>query len=161
VRSGALAEELVQEVFLSLWRGRVDWVVRTSVRGWLYAAVRHRALNHIRHARVDRRLRERVDAAVRTSPVGDPTHCDEAQVAMGTPPTDAQVAVEIRELDEALAHAISGLSEGRRIAMTLRWKHELSAAEIAQVLGTTPESVRVLLSRARRDLAVLLERFRD
>jgi DNA-directed RNA polymerase specialized sigma24 family protein len=41
--------------------------------------------------------------------------------------------------------------------MTLRWKHDLSAPEIARVLGTTPQAVRHLLMRARDEIAVLLK----
>ncbi len=71
VRSAEIAEELVQEVFLALWRNRADWEVSGSVRAWLYGAVRNRALNPgdravgrpavapsyraVRHARVPRR----------------------------------------------------------------------------------------------------------
>jgi DNA-directed RNA polymerase specialized sigma24 family protein len=44
--------------------------------------------------------------------------------------------------------------------MTLRWKHDMSSLEIARVIGTTPEAVRTLLTRARVDLAALLERTR-
>lgn len=128
--------------------------MRTSVRAWLYAAVRHHALNHIRHERVVRKLHDCADGAI-------PPLDEALPVAMGRPPMDAQTAIETRELDEAAARAIAGLSEGRRAAMTMRWKHDLTAAEIAQVLGTSPESVRVLLTRARRELTGLLERIRD
>jgi RNA polymerase sigma-70 factor (ECF subfamily) len=69
--------------------------------------------------------------------------------------------VETGELERAVAAAISVLPERRRVAITLRWKHDLTAAEIAHVLGTTPDAVRVLLTRARQDLAGLLERLRD
>jgi DNA-directed RNA polymerase specialized sigma24 family protein len=40
--------------------------------------------------------------------------------------------------------------------MTLRWKHDLPAPEIARVLGTTPQAVRHLLMRAREEIAALL-----
>ena len=79
---------------------------------------------------------------------------------MGTPPMDQHLAVEAREIDEAVGQAIAELPERRRIAMTLRWKHEMSALEISHVLGTSPEAVRTLLTRARIDLASLLERVR-
>ena len=162
VRSRDVAEEIVQEVFLSLWRDRREWDVRSNARAWLYAAVRNHALNHIRHERVVARLttpRARADVAVglRVEPAdaegGWP-------LAMGAPPADAQLAVEERELDDVVARAVAALPERRRVAMTLRWKHDLSAAEIARVLSTTPESVRVLLTRARQDLAGLLMRLK-
>ena len=157
VRSRDVAEEIVQDVFLALWRGRREWEVRTSARTWLYAAVRNQALNHLRHERVVARL-----AAPADGKAGPRDPCADADrprpIAMGGPPADAQRAVEEQELDETVARAIAALPERRRVAMTLRWKHDLSAAEIARVLATTPESVRVLLTRARRDLAGLLAR---
>jgi RNA polymerase sigma-70 factor (ECF subfamily) len=155
VRSRDVAEEIVQEVFLSLWRGRREWDVRTNARAWLYAAVRNQALNHVRHERVVARL-----ATPRADGVDGADAVAGGLVAMGGPPADAHASVEQHELDDAVARAIARLPERRRIAMTLRWKHDLSAAEIARVLATTPESVRVLLCRARQDLAGLLARLR-
>ena len=148
VRSREVAEEIVQEVFLALWRGRREWDVRASARAWLYASVRHQALNHLRHERVVARL------------VPPSTADAELPPAMGTSARDAQEDVEERELDDAVTRALAALPERRRLAMTLRWKHDLTAAEIARVLATTPESVRVLLTRARQDLAALLGRLR-
>lgn len=79
---------------------------------------------------------------------------------MGAPPMDQQLSLEAEELAKAVGRAIASLPERRRIAMTLRWKHDMSSLEIARVLGTTPEAVRTLLTRARADLAALLERAR-
>lgn len=152
VRSSAVAEELVQEVFLGLWRNRAQWDVRASIRAWLYAAVQHHARNHLRHERVVARLRDRVTAA----PSEPLDGADERGIAMGAPAPDAHAAIEEQELDDAVARALDAIPERRRLAMTLRWKHELSAPEIAQVLGTSPEAVRVLLARARQDLGALL-----
>jgi len=78
-------------------------------------------------------------------------------MTMGAPPMDQQLALEAEEIDQAVVQAIAELPERRRIAMTLRWKHDMSSLEIARVLGTTPEAVRTLLSRARADLVALLE----
>ena len=144
-------------MFLALWRDRRDWDVRTSVRAWLYAAVRHHALNHLRHERVAARLLERTGGSRDAS--AEHATTDAQPVAMGAPPLDAHTSAEAVELEQIVANAIAALPERRRLAMMLRWKHELTAAEIATVLGTTPESVRVLLTRARQDLAALLRDF--
>lgn len=146
-RSAAVAEELVHDVFLALWRGRASWEVRESVRAWLFASVRNRALNHLRHERVAGR-------------VGSHAMTEEAVPAMGSRPAGADADVEAGELEAAIREAVSALPERRRAAMLLRWQHDLSAAEIAKALGTSPESVRVLLTRARQELATFLERFR-
>ena len=60
------------------------------------------------------------------------------------------------QLDERVDRALSNVSERRRIALTLRWRHQFAPAQIAEVLGTTPEAVRVLLVSARQDLEELI-----
>jgi RNA polymerase sigma-70 factor (ECF subfamily) len=156
VHARDVADEIVQDVFLHVWRDRARWEVRGSLRAWLYGAVRNQALNHVRHERVLRRFADRMAPPEAEHAPGDAP----LPVAMGERAADAQRVVEAREIDEAVERALDGLPERRRIAMTLRWKHELSAPEIARVLGTTPESVRVLLSRARQELAGLLVELR-
>jgi RNA polymerase sigma-70 factor (ECF subfamily) len=168
VRSRDVAEELVQDVFLAVWGTRATWEVNTRVRAWLYASVRHLALNHLRHERVV----TRTTGANACAPGGDawaggrPASVGPGQdsasarlgaMTMGAPPMDQQLALEAEEIDQAVVQAIAELPERRRIAMTLRWKHDMSSLEIARVLGTTPEAVRTLLSRARADLVALLE----
>jgi RNA polymerase sigma-70 factor (ECF subfamily) len=139
VQSSALAEEIVQEVFLALWRDRARWDVTTTARAWLFGAVRNHALNHLRHERTVARLADRFPtSAVDAAP-------------------DAHTTVVERELDEAADRALAALPERRRVAMTLHWKHGLAPAEIAPVLGTTPQAVRALLTRARHELAALLD----
>jgi RNA polymerase sigma-70 factor (ECF subfamily) len=59
VRSRAQAEEIVADVFLALWRQRALWQPTAGVARYLYGAVRNRALNEIRHARVSERWSER------------------------------------------------------------------------------------------------------
>jgi RNA polymerase sigma-70 factor (ECF subfamily) len=163
VRSRDVAEELVQDVFLAVWGTRATWEVNTRVRAWLYASVRHLALNHLRHERVvARTIGVGVWAGNHGSGVGDQTSGDRQldPMTMGAPPMDQQLSLEAEELAKAVGRAIAALPERRRIAMTLRWKHDMSSLEIARVLGTTPEAVRTLLTRARADLATLLERAR-
>jgi RNA polymerase sigma factor (sigma-70 family) len=155
VRSPEVAEELVQDVFLAFWRNRAEAGTRGCIRTWLYAAIRNQALNHLRHERIVTRLDER---AKRWGGIedGSGTSGAERTIAMGAPAPDAHSAIEASEVDDAVMRAIAVLSERRRVAMTLRWKHDMPASEIARVLDTTPESVRVLLTRARQDLCALL-----
>jgi RNA polymerase sigma-70 factor (ECF subfamily) len=159
VRSAEIAEELVQEVFLALWRNRADWEVSGSVRAWLYGAVRNQALNHLRHERLAARVAERHAAARAGGQVGA-EGADAPALAMAAPPPSAQAVAEANDLEAAVVRAIAALPERRRAAMALRWRYDLAPQEIAGVLGLTPEVVRVLLSRARRELAELLGRAR-
>ena len=157
VRSAEVAEDLVQEIFLALWRDRAELEVVSSVRAWLYGAVRNQVLKHLRHQRVVARLADRAAGRSGAETAAAPS-AGEPAVAMGAPPPDAHAALEAKELDEAIAQALAALPERRRLAMTLRWTHDLTAPEIARVLDTTPEAVRVLLTRARQELVSVLRR---
>lgn len=47
-----VAEEIVQDVFLAVWRRGASWdPKRGSVQGWLLAIARHRAIDHLRTVR--------------------------------------------------------------------------------------------------------------
>jgi RNA polymerase sigma-70 factor (ECF subfamily) len=156
VRARDVAEELVQDVFLAIWGTRATWEVHTRVRAWMFASVRHLALNYIRHERVVTRT-----MGAGSNGTSEREAFGGAQLqatTMGAPPVNQQLALEAKEIDEAVVHAIAALPERRRVAMTLRWKHDMSSLEIARVLGTTPEAVRTLLTRARADLATMLDR---
>jgi RNA polymerase sigma-70 factor (ECF subfamily) len=147
LRSSQDAEELVQDVFLAVWTTRAQWQVRDGVRAYLYGAVRNRALNMLRHARVVR--------AGEVEQLGSGLG-----LAMGEDPQQPDAAAELRELEAAVVRAVAALPERRRVAFTLRWRHGLSYPEIGKVLGTSPEAVMVAVSRAREALRPILERHR-
>jgi RNA polymerase sigma factor (sigma-70 family) len=69
VRQPFMAEEIVQEAFLALWRRpdayRAD---RGSVRGFILATVHHRAVDHIRREEAQRRRSEEADAGALIEP---------------------------------------------------------------------------------------------
>src|SRR5213596_3595775 len=54
------AEEVTQDVFFRIWRGRADWVPAGAVRNYLYLAVRNAARDRLERAAVARRWRGRV-----------------------------------------------------------------------------------------------------
>ena len=50
----ALAEELVQDLFADLWARRAQWKLTGSLRGYLFSALRNRALNLRKRQAVER-----------------------------------------------------------------------------------------------------------
>ncbi|HTL94913.1 MAG TPA: sigma-70 family RNA polymerase sigma factor, partial [Gemmatimonadaceae bacterium] len=58
VRSRAIAEELVSDVFLRIWTQRARWDVHGSVRAYLFSATRNVAIDHLRRELVERRSLE-------------------------------------------------------------------------------------------------------
>ena len=145
VQSSAAAEDVVQTVFATLWERRAAWSVSASIKLWLYGAVRNQALNYRRHAAVVRRVE---DAAGGTS------------LVVGEAPPRPDVALEASALTATLRAAVAALPERTRLALTLRWHHELGYAEIGQVLGVSTAAAHKQVAKAERALRPLLEAVR-
>lgn len=143
VGSMEAAEEITDDVFLWVWEHRTTWEVRGSLRGYLFRAVRNRALN------------ARRDAAYQTA--WEIRHADDpAAAGIGGVVRDAVADLEAQELGATLRAAIDQLGEGRRTVVLLRWVQEMSYAEIAEVTGTSVVGVKQQLNRALKDLRGLL-----
>lgn len=52
IKDAAAAEEIVQELFIRLWEKRTDVDIETSVKNYLFRAVKNYCLNHIKHIKV-------------------------------------------------------------------------------------------------------------
>lgn len=142
VRSRETAAELVQDVFYRIWRGRANWEVGRSLRAYLYRATRNRALDYLRHERLERRWAEHV--------VREPDAQDRPRVV------PADEAVETQEMVSALSRALDGLPERRRLVFVLRWREGLSHQEIADRMGVTVKTVENQLTRAIQALRARL-----
>ncbi len=148
VRSHELAEEIVQETFLALWTRRQEIDIRGNVRAYLYASVRNRALQLLQHEQVVVRteakvLREDVAIAIPHSAVA------------------ADTLIEADELAARVMRAIEAMPERRRVALILRWRHRLSHAEIAEIMGTTVGAVTTQISRARDTIEALVTAYKN
>jgi RNA polymerase sigma-70 factor (ECF subfamily) len=142
VRNVAVAEEIVQEVFLDLWVRRAEWDPRAGIRAYLFRAVRNRAANAIRDAHTALRL----DSALPDAGLGEPPESPDV-----TDPSDA--------LAKALAPTIATFPPARRRAALLRWRFGLSYAEIAEALETSVASVTMHIARAREAVRPAVERY--
>ena len=136
----ALAEEIVQDLFADLWTRRHLRQVRESVRAYLFAAVRNRALN----------LRKR-------QAMESDWEQEEARAMSDVnPPSEAHDALERADLRARLDTAIAALPERCRLVMHLRWREQLSYAEIASIMGISVKGVENQLARG---LAAIRQRF--
>ncbi len=134
-----LAEDVVQEAFLNIWRagGRYDRT-RGSVRTWVLGIVHHRAIDALRRSAVhetrratDEGVAERVDAGVRTD-VEAARH-EEAQAvraAIGQLPPDQSRVIELAyfggfthtEIAELLGAPVGTIKGRMRLGlMKMRW----------------------------------------
>jgi RNA polymerase sigma-70 factor (ECF subfamily) len=142
VRTDDVAEEIVGDIFAWLWDHRATWTPERSIRAFLFGAVRNRALNVQRDAASRHRAASRV--------------ADAATVWIGSTASSADDAVQHRELYDTVWNAVATLSERQRTLLSLRWEDGMSWAEIAAVLGMTPNAAEILHRKALRALRDLL-----
>jgi RNA polymerase sigma-70 factor (ECF subfamily) len=146
VRDVAVAEDVVQDILLALWLGREQFAVRSALSGYLFKAVRNRALNHIRHERAQERLEERLSAH------GDPDILlsTQAQTPSESDEDDEEAACATRVA--AVQQAVAALSQRQAEAFRLRIEHGLSFSEVAVVMGLSLRSAETTYQRAVKTL---------
>src|SRR5262249_50200573 len=71
-------------------------------------------------------------------------------------PESAETAIERDETKRRVRAAIARLPEHYRVVLMLRDIEELSTSEVAQMLGLTPNAVKIRLHRARQALRTVL-----
>jgi RNA polymerase sigma-70 factor (ECF subfamily) len=139
--SADAASDIVQDVFCRLWERRQSWSADGSPRGLLYRL----ACNSAASARRRVRARDRVHRTF----------------LQFRPPIVMPVAAESAELRDQLESAIAALPPRRREVFLLRVLHGLSYKEIAEIMGTSCQTVANQLSHAlgtlRHNLGHLLD----
>jgi RNA polymerase sigma-70 factor (ECF subfamily) len=136
-------DEVIQELFLALWRKRESWSPAGGVRAYLFAAARNQALNAKRQRKSASRVAEEC-AAEASSLDSNPSARNPAQQFSAT------------EIESACQRAIHALPETNRLAMMLRWDYGMSHAEIAFILDTSIKGVEAELGRGLKALAARL-----
>ena len=131
VDSRSVAEELVQDLFLRLWQKRAELTVDQAVTGYLYAAARNRAINHLEHERVAGRFANAVVGRI-----------DEASASGET---------ELLGMLD-LQDAVERLPARCRLIFTLSRQHDMTYAQIAQSLGISVKTVEAQMGRALKAL---------
>jgi RNA polymerase sigma-70 factor (ECF subfamily) len=137
VRNERLAEELMSDVFLDVWRQAGCYEGRSAVSTWLLTVTRFKALSALRRHR-------------------DSGRVDEGLAMPEDLSDDSEVAVSRMDPCDALRRCLNGLPPQHREIVDLVYYHEKSVAEVAEIVGIPQNTVKTRLSYARRKLADLL-----
>jgi RNA polymerase sigma-70 factor, ECF subfamily len=129
-----LAEEIVQDTMLAVWRGAGSFRGESSVRSWVIAIARRQARDRLR----GRRLRVVDDAFLADQP--------------GSGPGPEVMALDRAELAEVMA-AIRVLAPAHREVLGLVFGCGLSLPEVAGVLEIPVGTVKSRLAAARAALS--------
>jgi RNA polymerase sigma-70 factor (ECF subfamily) len=134
------AQDAAQDVFLKAYRALKDFRPDSSLYPWIY---RIAVTTCIDYRRKSRRERSRSEPLNEVLPSAEPF---------------PESLYASKEITEALDLALQKLPEKLRGAIVLREIEELSYEEIAQVLHTSPGTVKSRISRAREQLRHLLKK---
>ena len=137
VSNETLAEDLLSEVFLDVWRQAGRFEGRASVSTWLISIARFKALS----AR-----RRRTEAEL-----------DEIETTVADLANDPEAALQEKNRGELLRQALTRLSPEHREIIDLVYYHEKSVDECAHILGIPAATVKTRMFYARKKLAELVK----
>ena len=138
VGNETIAEDLLSDVFLDVWRQAGRFQARSAVSTWLLAIARFKALS-ARRSRKDAELDETIEATVADS-------------------TDnPEVVLQKKSRDQFVRTALTRLSLEHREIIDLVYYHDKSVDECAQILGVPSGTVKTRMFYARKKLAELVQ----
>jgi RNA polymerase sigma-70 factor, ECF subfamily len=136
-----LAEDLLSDVFLNVWRKASSFEGRSSVSTWLLAIARHKALSA-------RRRRTQVERAVELD--------DELAWTMADPADNPELLLEKKDREDLLRRSLARLSPEHGEVIDLTYYHGKSIKEIAEIVGINEATVKSRTFYARKRLAQLV-----
>jgi RNA polymerase sigma-70 factor, ECF subfamily len=134
----SLAEDIVSEVFIDVWRGAEGFKVKSRVSTWMLAIARHKALS-VLGRRSDEQLNK------------------DAAMAIADPADDAETTVGKRDRSAVVQRCLSQLSALHREVLDLVYYHEKSVDEVAEIVGAPANTVKTRMFYARKRMQTLLE----
>jgi RNA polymerase sigma-70 factor (ECF subfamily) len=132
-----LAEDLVSEVFLEVWRHADGFGARSQVSTWLLAIARNKMLSAFRR-HTDEPLDERGVAAIED------------------PADDPEISMQKKDRSAVIQQCLAQLSAVHREVVDLVYYHEKALEEVAQIVGAPLSTIKTRMFYARQRLEKLL-----
>ena len=136
------AYEITQETFIAVLRSLRNYQEKKTFKAWLYTIAINTARSHLRKRRIAEKLRTTL------------TMLFQVEVQKASSPEEAAIQ---NEREAVLWKALNNLDERHRMVIVLRYFHELSVAEISQILSIREGTVHSRLHTARERLKDSLE----
>lgn len=134
------ANDIVQEIFLSIWNKRSELAITGALSSYLYKATKNRILNHIAHEKVVSRYADSISNFIENDYIL------------------ADSKIREQELEAIIAKEIALLPEKMREVFLLRKVEELSYDEIALQLNITDKTAK---QQVYNSLKILREKLKS
>ncbi len=138
VGDATLAEDILSDVFLDVWRQASRFEARSAVSTWLLAIARFKAFSALR-----RRREAELDLDVAS--------------AIADPADDPEVVMQKKSTGELLRRSLASLPPEQGAVIDLVYYHGKTVAEVADIVGANEATVKTRMFYARRKLAELVK----
>ena len=133
VKSSEVAEELVSDVFYSIWKNRNRLII-SSPKAYLFTSVRNKAYDHLR------KVKKQV-------------HCDlENATNIPSDTANSQEILVLNELTACMEQSVARLPKQCRLIYELSRDQGLKYKEIATILQVSVKTVETQMGRALKHL---------
>lgn len=154
VKDRGMAEDIVQDTFLSAWRARESYNGAASEKNWLYTICKNKIIDH---------YRKRSSSFVNVSENEEDFYFNQdGHWSEDAKPKewgiDYQQPIEKKEFYNILNSCKRKLKEMQQTVFTMKYLDELDSDEICKTLSITQSSYWVLLHRAKLALRSCLEK---
>ena len=145
-----IAEDIVQEVMLTIWRKPLSWQSGKGCKfeTWLYRVVVNRCIDYLRKQK----------RKAQTSSYEERIEAGEDIPSIAFEPEATRLRDEQQYL---LQESIKSLDERAQTAINLYYYEEMSHKQVAEIMDTTPKAIESLVARARKDLRKIHERMQS
>jgi RNA polymerase sigma-70 factor, ECF subfamily len=137
VGDDTVAEDILSDVFLDVWRDAGTFKAKSQVSTWLLAIARHRALSAFRR-RVDEHLDDRSAAAIED------------------PADDPEIEIQRKDRSTVIQECLSQLSGIHREVVDLVYYRQKTIEEVARIVGVPVATVKTRMFYARNRMGKLL-----
>lgn len=134
VRNREQTEEILQDIFTTLWVKRQELAIRSTLGGYLHTALIHQVVDHYRKELVRERYREAF------------------KIVHKDADNSTEEAIMLKELVNTIETEISHLPDRCRSVYELSRKEHKTNKEIALVLGISEKTVENQLTKALKHL---------
>ena len=143
VGNRAEAEDLAQEVFVTVWKSIDTFRAESTLSTWLYRIAANHAKNRIKY------LARRASDGAGLDGAPEAAMADVGKASLHAHVRGPDDLLEAAERGSAIERAIASLDEDQRLVVILRDVEELSYEEICEVTGLPEGTVKSRLHRAR------------
>jgi RNA polymerase sigma-70 factor (ECF subfamily) len=133
----SMAEDMVSEVFLDVWRQAERFEARSKVSTWLMAIARNKALSVLR-----RRSTEELD--------------EEVAEFIEDPSDSPEVTMQKKQQTSILQECLTQLSPAHREIVDLVYYHGKTIEEVVDIIGVPAATVKTRMFYARKRIGELM-----